>query len=147
MTEIKLSSAQIKAIEKGARSFVLEINDKDKMAWMKRMDWCKKERLAPAKAECWDMSLMALSEIKEGDLIKIHGDILGILGRVEKVQLKRVQDLTLDECKKICTHKDYKACYNLLNEDYKNGSDIALDNPFVFLYSIKEQLFSYKIKK
>ena len=59
-----------------------------------------------------------------------------IIDTVYSVVVKHVQDITLEECEKICGYRDYRACYNLLNEGYEGGLDIASDNPKVFLYLI-----------
>lgn len=52
------------------------------------------------------------------------------------VEVKRIQNITLDECEKVCGYKDYRSCYNLLNVNYK-GVYIACDNPYVFLITVK----------
>lgn len=62
-------------------------------------------------------------------------------GRVIDISLKKVIDLTLEECKSICGVADYKYCYNILNERYipifPSSLDIALDNPYLFVYTIE----------
>lgn len=54
--------------------------------------------------------------------------------KFESYIIKKVQDISLEECKRICGYSDYKACYNMLNENYKK-SWIEIDNPYVFLIS------------
>ncbi len=52
------------------------------------------------------------------------------------IEVKRVQDLTLEECEKVCNYKDYRACYNLLQADW-DGVHIEIDNPYIFLITYK----------
>lgn len=82
------------------------------------------------------------SPLQKDDIFSLRKDRKHFEGKITNIRLKRVLDLTIEECVYICGVSDYKYCYNTLNKRYRTifplSLDIALDNPYLFMYTIEK---------